>query len=406
MKLTDRRETGVAQTSSSCEDRGGGIAGLSIAYAEFSNASVRDVTPSSPVRERLFNLSENLRSTCGDSSHICYFATESATPSHTPICSTDLMPEQIAALKIQGKGDEQKREMQRTSQRYETLRNTIATSTIAKKARAENADELDHDNPAALFEEDLENKTSHELKNLYVNNFSSYTHLQKSVLSVLIKNKEDQEHLVGIFKLTLENTEKLQKHGATDIRLIPQDFYLTLTNAAQGGGRCLPLVRMVATAEMNGGCTNFFDNLYFAAADPEGEKATILREGLASLHSNVGAIQAECDVDSLNVKEIVNTLERLGSGACLSLLTSNHAMLVVSTMDAGKKAYMFYDPNFAKATFTSSQDLENYLDHHFSDFHTVYGMETKNGKNTLTVKQIDAQKMHAVIEGCGLRTLL
>lgn len=149
----------------------------------------------------------------------------------------------------------------------------------------------------------LQMKELHVTKGVSANDLSP---LQLGALHQYIKIKSQEEHANYILNLTGEFSLLFSKNGCTDKRLIPQSFYLSLIGDNYTG-RCYPLVRAMSVAlasKGNLGANNFVDNLFLAAASPEGSNANLLKHALANLHSNIDATFSSKLVGNFNLRQM------------------------------------------------------------------------------------------------------
>ena len=243
--------------------------------------------------------------------------------------------------------------------------------------------------------------TSIELKKLYLSDELSAR--KRGALYGKIKELEYSEYINKVLTETGKISNFFYENGSKANRLIPQDFYLSITKN-ESGGRCYPLVRAMAVAlAKNGqeGADNLINKLYIAAANPGDRDSFLLKEGLKNLHSNTGAIEASYAYGQIILKDIKALLNTRDETMMFAINTQNHSMLIGKKILEGNKKYYFYDPNFGVFSFNDSSSLFSAVKKFFIEkqFAPYYSSFEKNNKPAFNVVYIDTDKMAIVPVG-------
>ncbi|WP_387690564.1 TcdA/TcdB pore-forming domain-containing protein [Photorhabdus sp. RM71S] len=243
-----------------------------------------------------------------------------------------------------------------------------------------------------------------EMKRLFLE--GQLTPEQLGALSARITETSQAEYINKVLKWTAVYSEDFHRAGSSFDRLMPQDFYLSLTGD-KSGGRCYLLVRAMAVALASSGeagINSLVEKLFLAAADPQAGSSTLLKNSLLRLHSNIEATQASTARGQVRLSEMVSLLRKATGTSTFALNTPNHSMMVGSTVGAKGRRYYFYDPNVGIFAFDNaanfSQAMKQHLVEHKLAVH--YGSLSSQSAPVFNLVEIDASKMAKVPVGNGL----
>ncbi|MDX7987581.1 hypothetical protein FE392_09590 [Xenorhabdus sp. 12] len=243
-----------------------------------------------------------------------------------------------------------------------------------------------------------------EMKGLFFD--SQLTPKQRGALISRITEASQAEYIDKVLKQTAVFSEDFQHAGSISSHLVPQDFYLSLVGDISGG-RCYPLVRAMAVAlASNGeaGINNLVEKLFLAAASPQEGSATLLKNSLVRLHSNVEAVQASTVRGQVTLPEVASLLKASAGTATFALNTRNHAMMVGVTVGAEGRRYYFYDPNVGIFAFDSMKNFSRAMEKHLvtRKLAVHYGALGSKSTPAFNLVEIDPAKMARVPVGNGL----
>ncbi|WP_118988023.1 TcdA/TcdB pore-forming domain-containing protein [Photorhabdus sp. CRCIA-P01] len=243
-----------------------------------------------------------------------------------------------------------------------------------------------------------------EMKRLFLKGL--LTPKQQGALSARITETSQAEYIDKVLKWTAVYSENFHRAGSSFDRLMPQDFYLSLTGD-KSGGRCYPLVRAMTVALASSGeagINSLVEKLFLAAADPQAGSSTLLKNSLLKLHSNIEAVQASTTRGRVTLSEVVSLLKKATGTSTFALNTPDHSMMVGSTIVAEGRRYYFYDPNVGIFAFNNaahfSQAMKQHLVKHKLAVH--YGSLGSESVPVFNLVAIDADKMAEVSVGNGL----
>ncbi|MCA6223024.1 TcdA/TcdB pore-forming domain-containing protein [Photorhabdus antumapuensis] len=243
-----------------------------------------------------------------------------------------------------------------------------------------------------------------EMKRLFLK--GQLTPKQRGALSARITETSQAEYIDKVLKWTAVYSENFHRAGSSFDRLMPQDFYLSLTGD-KSGGRCYPLVRAMAVALASSGeagINSLVEKLFLAAADPQAGSSTLLKNSLLKLHSNIEAVQASTTRGRVTLSEVVSLLKKATGTSTFALNTPDHSMMVGSTIGAKGRRYYFYDPNVGIFAFNNaanfSQAMKQHLVKHKLAVH--YGSLGSESVPVFNLVEINTDKMAEVSVGNGL----
>ncbi|MCW7763107.1 TcdA/TcdB pore-forming domain-containing protein [Photorhabdus luminescens] len=243
-----------------------------------------------------------------------------------------------------------------------------------------------------------------EMKSLFLD--GQLTPKQRGALSSRITESSRAEYIDKILRQTAVFSEDFHRAGSSFDRLAPQDFYLSLVGDVSGG-RCYPLVRAMAVALANGGETginSLVEKLFLAATSPKAGSSTLLKNGLAKLHSNIEAIRASTPQGKIKLPRVVSRLKKATKTLTFALNTQYHSMMVGSTVGYEGHRYYFYDPNVGIFAFNDtasfSQALKNHLVKRKLAAH--YGSLGSELSPVFNLVEIDTGRMAEAPVGNGL----
>lgn len=190
------------------------------------------------------------------------------------------------------------------------------------------------------------------------------------------------KHLIADSNLTNEQVGSLVRqlekltigHARTDAEIfkreveaaggttrgMPQSFYLSLTQV-DVAGECAALSNAMALALTEGNENTLIDNLTLAMANPESAQGSRFIADLSALHANVTEetrFHSNQLLAPTPYKNIIAELSNPKTSKTLMISSTNHGMLAGVRIDAGKKTWFYYDPNYGLAKFTSEDSMK------------------------------------------------
>lgn len=173
------------------------------------------------------------------------------------------------------------------------------------------------------------------------------------------------------------------------------------------GARCYPLVRAMAVAQGTRGIDGLVQKMTSSAADLTSGEAELFKKCLKNLHANYEAAGTSTALGRYRMEGVVDRLLLVeeGASAMYALTTRTHSMMVGVTMrPPAKPTWVFYDPNFVIATFTSPEALIKATERHFSyrGFAVKYGGFGTPNEPTFDVVEIDHGRTAQILLGHGL----
>ncbi|WP_207626917.1 insecticidal toxin MCF [Photorhabdus stackebrandtii] len=249
-----------------------------------------------------------------------------------------------------------------------------------------------------------DNMSALDMKRLFLE--GNLTPEQRGALSGRITETSQAEYIVKVLRQTAVLSENFHDAGSVFDRLVPQDFYLSLVGD-RSGGRCYPLVRVMAVALASGGevgINSLVQKLFFASADPLAVNSTLLKNSLVRLHSNVEAVQASTVLGQFKLSEVVSRLAATTGTSMFALNTQNHSMMVGNTVTTEGRRYYFYDPNVGIFAFDNTKSLSRAMNQHLVERKLAvhYGSFGSKSAPAFNLIELDTDKMAEVSVGSGL----
>jgi hypothetical protein len=266
------------------------------------------------------------------------------------------------------------------------------------------------DSMAAIIQEHGKGKTLKDLVELYGSLSESIT--SRATIEALIKNKMSDDLIEIAINRSRIVTDNMKKCDAVTYRAAPQGFLVRLGDVPDGG-RCLPLVRLMAVAESQGNGNNQLDSFFTAVANEDNHSSRKFYKGIELLHCDSRACQAVESDGEKTIMQIIETLKNADEPVFLSVNTHSHAMLVGFRPENEAEEdgnYLFYDPNFARGTFKNTEDLHNYLKKHFKtttdEFKMTESYRTVNVANkdsVFNVEKINTEEMASLLKELSIK---
>lgn len=227
------------------------------------------------------------------------------------------------------------------------------------------------------------------------------TDMERGALIRKIGIAEEREFRSTVWGKT-EVVVKDFQHAGGSVTPMPQDLFLKAVGD-KFGGRCYPLVRAMAVAHATGGLDELVEKIFTSAAKPTSGEAHLFKESLNNLHANYEAASVSTPVGRVGIRDVMHML-RQSKGRVFALNTAKHSMMVGTIMVREQPTWVFYDPNFAIARFTSEDAMHSALNRHFVDrkFAGTYGAFGSSHQPTFNLVAIEPEKMARVPVGNGL----
>ncbi|MDR9861780.1 TcdA/TcdB pore-forming domain-containing protein [Pseudomonas baetica] len=184
-------------------------------------------------------------------------------------------------------------------------------------------------------------------------------------------------------------------HFGGSVKLAPQDLLLN-GYGERIGGRCVPLVLVLAAALHNKGdsSNNLWTRFFEAAASPDSIETRAFVQSLEALQ-DVPLHAVGKSLGRVTLDAAIRALESESPWRTLMLNTDNHSMLLARTRQNGRNAYHFYDPNFAISTYQDPVELKEMLEGFFTgekmaDFYAAF---TEDNQLAFDLIDIDAKRV-------------
>jgi hypothetical protein len=226
---------------------------------------------------------------------------------------------------------------QQTNQRYQ------AALTLFK-AQREFAPE--DSTPIAAIPNYHADLSSAELKELFLKESTNFR--QKSFLAKRISQVEQEELRSAALRSVLRHRNTFKNTDSLPL-LMPQAFVLSIAGD-NSGGRCYPLVNLMALAIIDGKTQQLNNQFFLAAADPEHTFINTLKE----LHANIRIKQVSLPVSGTvaNLNKIIHRLAHTSPAEeMFAMDTATHSMLLGVHQAQGQKIFSFFDPNFGVVSY-------------------------------------------------------
>ena len=185
-----------------------------------------------------------------------------------------------------------------------------------------------------------------QLKELFL---SESTNLrQKNFLAQRISEIEQEELRHAALANVLYHRKTFKKTYTLPL-LMPQAFVLSIAGD-NSGGRCYPLVKLMALAIIDGRTQQLNNKFFLAATDPEHAFINVLRE----LHAHLQITQVSLPIPHTEARldKIINRLRHpTVFNQMFAMDTLTHSMLIGTHNDQGQKIFSFFDPNFGLLSY-------------------------------------------------------
>lgn len=148
-----------------------------------------------------------------------------------------------------------------------------------------------------------------------------------------------------------------------EVTPIPQVIYLSKT-AQLSDGQCAALSRAMATATAEGKEQILIKNMFTAAAFPKDPASRNFIAKLSRIQTQAGgesAFHAGQSIRQLSVQDMVKELADSAVSKSIMIDSPEHAMAAGVKIDGPRKTFYFYDPNHARADFSTAKAMEEGL---------------------------------------------
>lgn len=187
------------------------------------------------------------------------------------------------------------------------------------------------------------------------------SHLGAEQVGSLVRQRE--RLIIGQARINTEVFKREVEAVGGTVRGMPQSFYLSLTHV-DVEGECAALSNAMALALSEGTEHTLIDNLALAMANPESVAGSRFMNELSSLQARVGeqsTFHGAGFEAPTPYKNIITQLSNPNASKTLMISSENHGMVAgvrVDPVDASKKTWFHYDPNYGLATFTSEDSMK------------------------------------------------
>lgn len=195
----------------------------------------------------------------------------------------------------------------------------------------------------------------------------------KSIAKLIAESDFTAEQIGGLIrqreKILMDNFQRVSEGFMREMsavgasaRVMPQTFYLSLTQL-YSRGECAGISTAMATALSEGTENTLLDNLTIAAAQPElTGNSTFLRAVTELEDKLMLAKDYHSTVRSLvPYDNIIQKMSKATDSTIWSISSQDHAMVAgirVDPLNANKKTWFFYEPNYGLAKFESENSMK------------------------------------------------
>ena len=187
------------------------------------------------------------------------------------------------------------------------------------------------------------------------------TQLSAEQVGSLVRQRE--KLIIADSRINMETFNREVEGAGGTSRGMSQAFYLALTQPGSDG-ECAALSNTMALALSEGTENTVIDNVNMAMANPKSAGGSKFISELSALQANVDR-QSTFQTGTSGVltpyKDIGTTLGNAETSKTLLIATKDHGMLAgvrIDPVDASKKNWFYYDPNYGLATFNSETSMK------------------------------------------------
>lgn len=213
--------------------------------------------------------------------------------------------------------------------------------------------------------------SSIQLKELFLKDSTNLK--QKAVLAKRISQVEQEELRNAALNSVLRHRKTFKNTNSLPV-LMPQAFVLSIAGD-NSGGRCYPLVNLMALAVIDGKTQQLNNKFFLAAADPEHAFINTLKELHATLRIN--KVSLPVSGKEARLDQIISRMTRsTAPNEMFAMDTPTHSMLIGMHHEQGHKIFSFFDPNFGLVSYQNKASFQKEIAQYLANKN--YGLSSLN----------------------------